>query len=90
MEKRRYNGYGSGFADVVLVVNQPFDKVLVDHGWEALSRKASVTEFKYTCKNKYEGDDESVVTSLWGDFPSEFDKDQFYIGAIEDSGIIVR
>lgn len=78
-KKRRTNGYGRCYADVYVIVRKPHDAVLIDAGWVVSSSSSDSTTFGYTCVNRYEGDDETVVHSLWSDLPLEFDREQFKI-----------
>lgn len=69
MKKRTTNGFGSGLADIIVVVQKPHHQKLLDHGWEIHSETDHTASFKYSCKNSYTGDDATVVFELWGDLP---------------------
>lgn len=68
-KKRRTNGYGTGFADILVKVTKPHDKNFVEAGFQIHSDTDVSTTFTYTCSNRYSGDDESVVQYLWHDLP---------------------
>ena len=68
-EIRRTNGHGSGFADIIVNVNKPYHQKFIEAGWSVKSETNEIASFEYSCKNRYSGDDETVVQYLWNDLP---------------------
>lgn len=65
--KRRANGYGRSFADIYVVVKKPYEKLMIDEGWVVIFHAHETTTFRYSCINRYQGDDETVVDCLMRD-----------------------
>lgn len=78
-KKRRTNGFGSGFADILVVVKRPYSAKFQKAGWEQHSESENDVTYKYSCKNYFPGDDETVVFTLWGDLPEGIDEAHFDI-----------
>ena len=76
--KRRTNGFGSGIADILVVVQKPHHEKFIQKGWEVKSETDTTATFEYSCKNVYKGDDETVVQTLWAELP-EGNEDHFEI-----------
>lgn len=70
---RKSNGYGSSYAEVLIKIKRPLDKILIDNGWSVHTSSSQDVIFKYVCKNYYRGDDESIVNSLCRDLPEGVD-----------------
>jgi len=68
-KKRRTNGFGSVFADILVVVDKPHHKTFLECGWLIKTETETTVTFEYSCKNNYAGDDETVITTLWADLP---------------------
>jgi hypothetical protein len=78
LKKRRTNGFGSGFADILVIVVKPYHQTMITAGWTVKSETETTATFDYSCRNRFVGDDESVVFELWGDLP-ETVRDHFRI-----------
>lgn len=68
-KKRRTTGFGRCYADVPIIVGKPIDQYFKDEEWIILSEDDNTTTFEYTCTNRYVGNDETVVESLFRDYP---------------------
>ena len=76
---RKSNGYGSSFAEVLIKIKKPLERILIDENWQVHSSSMNEVTFKYTCKNYYSGDDETIVQNLWRDLPEGIDPNQVSI-----------
>lgn len=79
LKKRIPTGYGRMYATVVLLVAKPYDEFMVRDGWAVLGEKNESVAFEYLCPNRYEGDDESIVSSVLNDLPKELGFQNFEI-----------
>lgn len=79
---RSPNGFGSYEAEVAVIVKKPFEKFLhkSDPQYEVLSETNDSMTVLFRTKNRYAGDDETIVVSLWCEFPREIiEEGQFTI-----------
>ena len=70
---RRSNSFGSGFAELAVIINKPLEKHLdvFKTEFEFLAEDETTVTVLYVTKNYYKGDDETIVHAIYGDFPSE-------------------
>ena len=77
---RKSNGFGSGTAEIAVVIQKPYHTLIQgdDIGWEVLSEEETSVTFLYKTDNRYKGDDETIVQSLWNDLPEEITKNNSF------------
>ncbi len=69
MNKPEPNGFGSFKIGLVVIVQKPADKILIEDGWEVLQRNRLSTIFGFHYSSRRKGDDETALFTLGHSMP---------------------
>ncbi len=69
MNKPKSNGFGSFKFGLVVIVQKPADKLLIDDGWEVLERTKLSSTFGFNYTARKSGDDEMAIFELGNSMP---------------------
>ena len=73
------NGFGSFNFYLMLIVDNPYDKILIDNGWEVIQESTLRTTFKFPFKARKSGDDETALFYLGHTLPEEVPMENYHV-----------
>jgi len=77
--KPKATGYGSYRIELSVVVQKPYDQMLLADGWKVLSSSDQATTFLFESKNCHIGDDETAVHALFHSLPHNMSPEAYQI-----------
>ena len=78
-DKTSSNGFGSFNFYLMVIVDSPYDKILIDNGWEVSEKTNLKTTFKYPFRARRSGDDETALFDLGHTMPREIPMENYHV-----------
>lgn len=73
------NGFGSFNFYLMVDVDSPYDKILIDDDWEVTKKSNLRTTFKFPFRARQSGDDESALFELGHSLPREVPMESYRV-----------
>lgn len=73
------NGFGSFNFYLMVIVDSPYDKILIDDDWEVIETSKFKTTFKYYFSARKSGDDETALFELGHTIPEKVPMESYRV-----------